>query len=166
MNININKEFTLLFGILIVCLYMIISFNKKIIKPTYNLVIISLISIILLIFLIKNMKEKFKNLNEDVFTGIKGKTTMANLQGMQNKEIQNLEAHTKFIKSFLYNKNKEIDNKKYRKIPIKNSCIILNSQGTNNISDTIQNLGQDSRLINTNNLSKNEMNQVINTINS
>ena len=89
-------------------------------EDKYSLVIISLLTFIL--FQCMNT-ETFKNLDENVFTGIKGKTTMGNLQTLQNNEIQQLEEQVRFVKSFLHNKNKEIEKKKYRKIPINNSNI-------------------------------------------
>ena len=93
---------------------------------------------------------------------------MSNLQNLQNNEIQQLEEQARLVKTYLYNKNKEIEKEKYRKIPIENSCIILNSQGNNNMDKPVQDpsLGQDLPLSNTSNVSKQDMTRISEMINS
>ena len=134
-------------------------------EDKYSLVIISLLTFIL--FQCMNT-ETFKNLDENVFTGIKGKTTMGNLQTLQNNEIQQLEEQVRFVKSFLHNKNKEIEKKKYRKIPINNSCMVLNSSGNLNISPKVEDNSnnQDLPLIKNTDLSKKDLNKITSIINS
>lgn len=140
------------------------SINIPFFEHKYTLVTISLLTLI--VFNCMN-NEHFKNVDEDVFTGIKGKTTMSNLQSLQNNEIQQLEEQVKFVKSFLHNKNKEIEKKKYRKIPINNSCMVLNSSGNLNLSPkNNSDNGQDLPLIRNTDLSKKDLNKITSIINS
>ena len=162
----INKEYIFLLLGLLLGLCINKPFTKYIditpYRPIYNIIIIILGTIICFLMLM-NSNENFKNVDESIFSGIKGKTTMANLQTMQDKDIQDLESKTKFVKSFLQTKNREIEDTKYRKIPIKNSCVILNSKGTNNISNKIVS-DQNALLTNRGNLNKNEMSDIMDMI--
>lgn len=172
---NTDKQFlSFILIILIGCILLNKSFSKYTLplkqmrtNPYYHLVIILLVTFIIIFVLTRNF-ENFKNVNEDVFTGIKGKTTMSNLQNLQNNEIQQLEEKARLVKTFLYNKNKEIEKTKYRKIPIENSCVILNSQGNNNMDKPIQDpsMGQNLPLSNTSDVTKGDMKKISEMLNN
>lgn len=129
---------------------------------TYNIITVLLATIFILIILFSNNKENYKNIDENIFTGIKGRTTMENLQKLQDNEIQNLESQVKLVKSFLKNKNIENESQKYLKIPIKNSCITLNSLNTTNLSRPAVPVNQNKILLPASTLSKNEISKVLN----
>lgn len=131
---------------------------------SYNILIVLLATIFILIILFKynNVEESYKNLDESIFTGIKGRTTMENLQKLQDNEIQNLESQVKLVKSFLQNKNLENESQKYRKIPIKNSCITLNSLNNTNMSGPVVPVNQNKILLPASTLSKNQISKVLN----
>jgi hypothetical protein len=172
---NIDKKLLIFILILIVCYILInksfsryeLPFNKLKTNAYYHLVIILLVTFIM-IYVLTNNFENYKNINEDVFTGIKGKTTMSNLQNLQNNEIQQLEEKARFVKTFLHNKNKEIEKTKYRKIPIENSCVILNSQGNNNMDKPVQDhsMRQTLPLSNTSDVTKEDMKKISEMINN
>lgn len=134
-------------------------------KNKSSLVIILLITIIIFM-LLQDKGENFKNINEDIFTGIKGKTTMSNLQNLQNNEIQLLEEKARFVKSFLQKKNDQIEQNKYKKIPIENSCMVLNSNGSINLSKPLGIDSQSLPLSTESNLSKQNFDSITDMLNS
>lgn len=163
-NINILM---LSIGIIIVFLLLNNSVNKYISlgkKNNSSIIIIILITVI--IFMLIQNSENFKDINEDVFSGIKGKTTMSNLQELQNNEIQLLEEKAKFVKQFLQKKNDDIEKSKYKKIPIENSCMVLNSNGSINLSKQLPLDSQSLPISPNSNLSKKNFDNLTDMLNS
>ena len=162
MNIN----YKLLYILSIILIIYIIDTRYELfifVNPIYSFIITILLSILIISILLKK-RENFKNVPEGVFTGIKGRTTMNNLQSLQDNEIQNLESQVKLVKSFLQNKNTEIENQKFRKIPINNSCITLNSEGNTNLSSKPVPVNQNTRLTTATDLNKNEFMDIIDNL--
>lgn len=129
------------------------------------LLITLLIGILLLLLNISEIKEKFADIDENIFTGIRGKSTMDNLQSLQDKEIMSLETQINLVKNVLADKSQEIDSRKYRKIPIKNSRVILNTDGSTNLEKVNKQSSQELPLSLATDLNKKEMRDVIKNLN-
>lgn len=163
-NINILM---LIVGIILLFFLLNNSANKYIsLGKKNNSSILIIILITLIIFMLIQNNEGFKNIDENVFTGIKGKTTMSNLQELQNNEIQLLEEKAKFVKQFLNKKNEQIEKSKYKKIPIENSCMVLNSNGSINLSKEIPVDSQSLPISPNSSLSKKNFDNITDMLNS
>ena len=106
-------------NILISALAILIGFciiNSLKFDGNVNPVLITLL-IGILIFLVKvgEIKEKYVDIDENLFTGIRGKSTMDNLQSIQDREIMSLEKQVELVKNVLADKSQEIESRKYRK---------------------------------------------------
>lgn len=156
-------------NIVITALVIIIGFciiNSLEFDGNINPILITLL-IGILIFLVKvgELKEKYVNIDENLFTGIRGKSTMDNLQSIQDREIMSLEKQVELVKNVLADKSQEIESRKYRKIPIKNSCVVLNTDGTTNIEKIAKQSSQNLPLSLATDLNKKEMTEVIKNLN-
>ena len=90
---------------------------------------------------------------------------MDNLQSIQDREIMSLEKQVELVKNVLADKSQEIESRKYRKIPIKNSCVVLNTDGTTNIEKIAKQSSQNLPLSLATDLNKKEMTEVIKNLN-
>ena len=156
-----NKLILILIIIIGFCVINSIKLDGKI-NP---LLITLLIGILLLLLNISEIKEKFADIDENIFTGIRGKSTMDNLQSLQDKEIMSLETQINLVKNVLADKSQEIDSRKYRKIPIKNSRVILNTDGSTNLEKANKQSSQELPLSLATDLNKKEMMDVIKNLN-
>lgn len=68
--------------------------------------------------------------DKEYFTNDSKLTTMRLLQTEQSKDIEYLENQLLFIKNILKEKSETQTKKQYHAIPIRNSCVVMNSDNT------------------------------------
>ena len=169
-------------GLIGLCIFLIFFLCNK--KCNNNIIIvIATILLILMYYLIQD-KEYFGmhanqelsisdlgNPNEINFTGIKGPSKINQIQKSMSSQIDSIDDKVQFMQSIINRKKNDLNfntNASYKQIPIVNSCVKLNADGTSAMEgykfDTEANR-QDTPLINQSGLTKSDFNEIKDLIN-